>query len=193
MSTGSLGERFADLARGSIIAAGMDLVVEAPDDPLSVRSVANRAGMSERTVFRYFATRDILLDEVAAELASRVQAPPVPGMPSDLTAYARDLYRQFETKAPLIKAALRSELYNRVRHVAGDARGRSIRHLIDNAAPAAPDEARRAAAANIHYHLVATTWHYYRFYFDLSLEESTRCAEAIIEQALGSLGISPSS
>ena len=48
---------------------------------------------------------------------------------------------------------------------------------------------RRLAAANIHYHITASTWHYYRFYFGLSLEDSVDCARMAIRQALAALGV----
>jgi len=56
-------------------------------------------------------------------------------------------------------------------------------------APGMTEQERKLATANIRYYLVATTWHYYRFYFELSLEESIQCARMAIVQTLLGIGV----
>jgi glutathione S-transferase len=68
-------------------------------------------------------------------------------------------------------------------------RGAAVRQLIDRVAPTRPERERKLTAANVRYYLIATTWHYYRFYFGLSLEESIECARMAIAQALEGLGV----
>ena len=45
---------------------------------LTVRAVARKAGMSERTIFRYFPTREAFLDAVAGEFTRLLNMPPPP-------------------------------------------------------------------------------------------------------------------
>lgn len=189
----SLAARHADLTQRVILDAAVELLEEAPVSELSVRAVAKRAGMSERTVFRYFAARDDLLDAVANEVSRRLETPPLPATLEELLQYPAAIYGRFEATAALTKAALHSELYHRIRDADGARRGISIRELIDRLAPGRSEKERMLTTANIHYHVVATTWHYYRFYFGFSLEDSIRSAEMAIEQALKALGIAISS
>jgi AcrR family transcriptional regulator len=154
-----------------------------------VRAVSKRAEISERTVFRYFASRDELLDAIAAEMARRIGAPPNPTTVEALIAYPKAMFARFEATAALTQAALHSELYHRVRARDALDRGAAIRALIDRAAPDRPARERRLAAANFHYHVVATTWHYYRANFGFSLDDALECACMAIVQALEGLGI----
>lgn len=79
----------------------------------------------------------------------------------------------------------------RLRIRTGDAqrRGTAVRELIDRLAPDRPELERKLASANILYHLVATTWHYYRFHFNFSLEDCVRSARRAIAYELEGLGI----
>ena len=185
----SLTERHAELTRQLILDSAIDLLQQAPVHELSVRAVAKHAGMSERTVFRYFANRDDFLDGVAREVSQRLQAPPGPTSIASLLAYPAAIYARFEAMTALTKAALHSELFDRIRNADAHRRGVAIRALIDRAAPDRPERERKLAAANIRYYLIATAWHYYRFYFELSFEESVECACMAITQTLHGLGI----
>jgi AcrR family transcriptional regulator len=184
----SLSARHADLTQRVILDAAVELLTTAPVNELSVRAVAKHAGMSERTIFRYFATRDDLLDGVANEIAHRSHTSLTPTSVEELLEYPAAIYAHFEANAALIRAALHSELYHRIRNVAVQHRGAAVRALVDRVAPARSEQERRLAAANILYYVVATTWHYYRFYFGFSLEDSVQCARMAIAQALEGLG-----
>ena len=185
----SLASKHADLTQTLILDAAIDLLETGSVTELSVRAVARRAEISERTVFRYFASRDELLDAIAAEISRRLGAPPNPTTVEELIAYPKARFARFEATATLTQAALHSELYHRVRTRDALDRGVAIRALIDAAAPHRPARERQLAATNIHYHVVASTWRYYRFNFGLSLEDATECARMAIVQALEGLGI----
>ena len=187
----SLASKHADLTQTLILDAAMDLLETGSVTEFSVRAVAKRAEISERTVFRYFASRDELLDAVAAEISRRISAPPNPTTVEELIAYPKALFACFEAAAALTQAALQSELYHRVRSSVALDRGAAIRALIDRAAPHRPARERRLVAANIHYHIVATAWRYYRVTFGFSLDDATECARMAIVQALAGLGIVP--
>ena len=71
-SAGSLASRHADLTQSAILGAAVALLEAGPVNELSVRAIAREARMSERTVFRHFANREILLDAVAMEVSRRL-------------------------------------------------------------------------------------------------------------------------
>src|SRR5947209_8885389 len=77
---------------------------------LTMRAVAKACGISERTMFRYFASRDDFLDALAAELVRTLALPPHPRTIDELLAMPPTLYRSFEEKHNLMRASLKSEL-----------------------------------------------------------------------------------
>jgi AcrR family transcriptional regulator len=183
MKTLSLSERLADHTQGLILASAVELLEQTPVDELTVRAVATRANVSERTVFRYFATRDVLLNAIAGEVSKHMALPPDPCTMAELLNYPDTLYRRFEATAALTKAALHTELFSRMRNTQALRRWESVRKVIDVHAPQRSEHERRLAAANIRYFLSATTWHYYRFYFGFGLTESIECARTAVLQA----------
>lgn len=185
----SLATRHSDLTQRVILEAGVELLEQASVAELSVRAVAKRAGISERTIFRYFATREELLDALAREVARRLNLPPHPRNVEELLAFPEAAYTSFEAASALTKAALHSELYHRIRGTEAEQRGEAIRAVIDRAAPTRSAQERKLATANIRYYLIASTWHYYRVYFGLSLAESIECARMAITQTLQQLGV----
>jgi AcrR family transcriptional regulator len=188
-SRSALVARQTDLTQRLILDAALEVVAAAPAEPLSVRATARRAGMSERTVFRYFATREDLVTAAANEFSRRLDLPDPPTSLEGLLAYPDALYACFEGLGEFIRAALPSELSQRLRGRAAMERRQAIADLIGRLAPDRPETDRRIAAANIHYHLVASTWHYYRVYFGFTPEEAVRSARTVIVQSLKGLGI----
>ena len=191
MSTPTLAERHADLTQGLLVDAAIGLLQAMPVTELSTRLVAERAGVAARTMFRHFPSRDGFLDAVAAEMARRLRAPAPPDTLEGLLAFPAELYARFEANAALTRAALHSELYDRIRGTEGQVRLEALQRLVDQLAPNRPALDRRVAAANIHYHLIASTWHYYRAYFGFGLEDAVRCAVTAVAQALRGLGVEP--
>lgn len=186
-TTPSLRSRHAELTRTLILDSAIAVLTDDESTELSVRSAANRAGISERTVFRYFANRDDLLDAVAAEMNQRLAAPAVPVRLEEFDAYPAAIFARFEENSALTRAALRSEVYERIR--SGDLvrRGSIIRATVDEAAPGVAPETRRLIAHNIHYHVVASTWHYFRYRFGLSAEDTVAAAQLAIANAISGL------
>ncbi len=154
-----------------------------------MRAVAKHVGISERTVFRYFSTRDDMLDAVAQEASRRLALPPHPTTVEELLAYPALAFGRFEATAALTKAALHSELYDRIRTADAHDRGAAIRELVDRLAPARSEHERKLASSNIRYFQIATTWHYFRFYFKLSLDETIECSRKAILLTLKDLGV----
>ena len=185
-----LAAKQADFTQGLILNAGVALLLERPNAELSVRAVAKRAEMSERTIFRYFPNRDELLEAVAMETFRRIEEPPYPTSIAELLDYPHAMFQQFERASALTKAGLHSDIYHRIRTMDAANRLVAIRKLLDRAAPERPEDERRLAAANIHYHVIASTWRYYRDYFGFSLADTIDAACTCIQQILLGLGIS---
>ena len=61
--------RHTDATRKAILEAAVDLFLERRSDGFSVREVADRAGLTHRTVYRYFPTRQGLMGATAQRLS----------------------------------------------------------------------------------------------------------------------------
>ena len=183
----SLADRQTDLTRRLILDTAVAMLERASVGELTVRAVAKAANISERTVFRYFATREDLLDGVADAMRDRMALPPAPSTVEELLAAPRALYARFEAARELTRAALHSELFHRMRETQARVRWTAVQAIVDAAAPRRSVRERRIAAANIRFYLAASAWHYFRFYFGFSLEDSIACAETAIRQSLEGL------
>lgn len=187
----SLKDRQGELTRRLIVEAGIAHLEDGAVGELTVRAIAQRANLAERTVFRYFASRDELLDALAEEVRARLALPPLPASAEQLVDAPRALYRGFEAQPELTKAALHTELFDRIRESSARDRWKAVKELIDAYAPQRPERDRALAAASIRYLLSATTWHYFRVYFGLSLRDTIACSERSIRQALDALSKGP--
>jgi AcrR family transcriptional regulator len=58
--------------RGRLVAAARDLALDGGYAAVTMHDVADQAGVGRATVYRYFASKDLLLTEVAADWARRV-------------------------------------------------------------------------------------------------------------------------
>ncbi len=183
----SLADRRNELTRRIILDAALAAVERGSVRELTIRAVAGAANVSERTVFRHFASRDELLDAVAGAVRERLALPPLPATERELLAYPRGLFTRFEAAAELLRAALDTEISRRMRETEAKARWNAVRRIVDGIAPRRSDRDRRIAAANVRFHLSASSWHYYRGDFGLSLEDTIACAETAIAQALDGL------
>jgi AcrR family transcriptional regulator len=180
-------DRRNDLTRQAILDAAVDLLETEGMVELTMRAVARCAGMSERTLFRYFATRDELFDAIAVAAHERMQVPPPPTTVAELESHPALLYRTFESRKKLVIAGLHSTLSDRIRANAARTRWAAIERLVEDFARARPPRARKLATAQVNYYLGASTWNFYRHHFGFSLADSVAAAEQAIRLALDSL------
>jgi AcrR family transcriptional regulator len=179
-STISLKDRQTDATQRLIVSTAVELLETEGVTATTARAVAKKAGISERTVFRYYSSRDEFLDAVAEEAAAKMQTPPPPDDIAGLADYVSVLYRRFEEFELLLKESLHTEISKRIRATVARRRWVAVRELIDAAAPHRTARDRRIVATNISYYLSASTWQYYRFTFDLSPKDAERYAKLAV-------------
>jgi AcrR family transcriptional regulator len=183
----TLAEKRNDLTRRLILDTAIALLETGGVGELTMRAVAKQANISERTVFRYFATRDEFLDAIAEEARAQLALPPPPRSIAELLRAPTLLFEAMEVRRNLVVAGMHSDISDRMREAAVRARSLAVRGILDDYAPHATPRQRKLAAASICFNLVATTWHYYRFYLRLSLADTIACAETAIRLQLHSL------
>lgn len=145
----------ASAVRERILTAAIALI-EDGEEP-NMRSVAIAAEISERTVYRYFASREELHAAVMPRLRSRASAPMADAV-SDLEDYIRVLYTTFDRNARLVRALLTARELPRNKTRSENLR--ALRKIIDAAFPGAPAADRESAAASLRVPLSAAGWAY---------------------------------
>jgi AcrR family transcriptional regulator len=84
-------------------------------DEITVASVAVRAKVSVRTAYRYFQTKEELIDAFNEWLAKHWGTPPLPVSVDELPEMAAKLLESFERNEKLVRAARRSSSATEVR------------------------------------------------------------------------------
>jgi AcrR family transcriptional regulator len=177
----TLRRDLAAAVRERILVAALQ-VIEAGEEP-TMRAVAKAAEVSERTVYRYFASREELLTGLVPRLRERASAPiaeRVDGLPD----YVRRLFTTFEANARLARALATAAWVPT--SVTRAANLKALQSVIDAAFPAAPEADRASAAAGLRALYSAAGWAYLTD-CGFGLEESIRHVQWLTGAALEKL------
>jgi AcrR family transcriptional regulator len=177
MKTASLRVEQAAVARERILQAVAELLERDGSAELTMPQVAELSGVSLRTVYRYFPTREALLDAagrwVGAELLKQ-------GYPTSLDDVADSFERacsEFDERPGLVRAMALSQVGREARSSRRRERLQAIRQLLEQEVGGLPErELRQAEAvlAYLHNMLAYTT-----------LREEQQLSGAEIGDALG--------
>lgn len=91
-----LREEQAAATRAKILEALADLLARHPSDELSTKQIAQRAGVSEPTVYRYFPDRTALMNALAQRVSDMADAARGSGPPETLDDIIREIAWAFE-------------------------------------------------------------------------------------------------
>lgn len=103
----ALRDRQLELTRDLILEALAGVIAEGRLAEFSVQDVADRAGVSLRTVYRHFPSREALLEGFAPWAANRVRdagAMEFPANADDIAPLLRQKFATFEQMTPLVIA-----------------------------------------------------------------------------------------
>lgn len=181
----SLREEQVDATRERLVDAAMALL-QTPGADLSMRSLARAAGISERTVYRYFANREQLEAAVGPLLFAKTSAH-LPVDVEGLHAYVDTLFDRFEENRELtwgMVGWIAREPYphpSRQRNLAG------LRALIDRGFPDAPEALRADASAGLRSLVSGESWCYLRLSCELPAADVARAAHFAIDAAFARL------
>ena len=120
--------------RSRIVRAVADLVAEAHPASISVPAVAKRAGVGVATVYRYFPTKEALLDASAMVLGDDAKLGSLDAYPSSFEEAADLLPDQFAAIArqiPLARNQLASPLGRQLRHVRWQAKQAALARALE--------------------------------------------------------------
>jgi len=96
--------------RRRILNAAAELICEDGEDAVTMASVAARAAVSDRTVYRHFANRGTLVRSVWQGLQERLGATPIPRDGNDLIEGPLVKFPRYDDERELVRAYLRRRL-----------------------------------------------------------------------------------
>jgi AcrR family transcriptional regulator len=155
----SAAERHRSRTRDDLLGAATALLLRA-EEP-TMRAVAAEAGVGERTVYRYFASRQELTAAVHDHLRPRLGVP-LCSDAEDLEDYAVDLFGTFEANRSLTVAVVTSPATTRELRRTRSDNLRSLTELLADGFPDAPAADIVSAAAGLRTVLSGAGWVYQR-------------------------------
>lgn len=172
-----LRERQKALARASILEALADLVAETRHLDFSMQEVAERAGVSPRTVYNHFPSREDLLDALLTHFNDRmIELGGV--MIADVTSFDDLLaalpvnFRIFDEMAPLTEAWVQLGVVSRPAVEDHDHRTERMVELIGAELPGVDEDARRLVALTVRHLFTHRSWHALTHDLGLDVEEA---------------------
>lgn len=160
MTTVSLREQHAEATRERILASVADLLERGEAGDLTVPDVAEASGVSLRTVYRYYPTREQLLEAAGRWIGDELLQHPYPKTLTEVAELFRVGCRDFDEKPGLVRALAFSRLGQSVRGYRRRERLAAIRHALRAELPALTEKELRqgeAVLAYLHNMLAYTT------------------------------------
>jgi AcrR family transcriptional regulator len=149
----SLREQNAAATRGRILSAVADVIERGEVEELTVPDVAAASGISLRTVYRYYPTREELLEAAGHWIGDELMGHRYPGTLDEVAEAYRVGVREFAERPGLVRALALSQLGRKVRGYRRRERLAAIRRALRAEIPGlAGDELRRAEAVLSYLH-----------------------------------------
>jgi AcrR family transcriptional regulator len=179
----ALTDARAELVRGRILEGLVELLGQGQGWTFS--SLAKAAGVPERTVYRYFPTREALLQALFEHANRRIGFHgPLPGDAAELSALVRRCFPGFDEIAPVVHELLLAPEGKLARLQRKAARQRASLALVAREAPRLSPLQTRRLAAVLQLLGQATTWQTLRDYWDMDGAEAAEASAFAIELLL---------
>lgn len=188
--SGSLRDQQAEFTRRMLMEAAQRVIDNNSIDDFSIQKVAEEAGVSHRTIYRYFPSRQELLDAFTDWMEDTVDPiqPTIPTKPDDIRQMVLEAFARFDRNAPYFRAGLllatQGEPIQPHRQAGRDQMVREA--LADVLEPMDEAEAQQAYAI-IRHLLGAHTWQVMYDRFDLKEGQSGEAVAWAIDVLLEAL------
>ena len=157
MLTPTLRDRQSALAREAIVEVFVQHLETGDVDDVPMESLAREAGVSRRTLYRYFPTRDALLVAAGEALRERLGLPFEIGA-EGIAASFRTAATRLQRRPALARALLRTEAGRATRGSYRPERVEAVRRAVDAELPALGARERERAAAVLAYLCSSRSW-----------------------------------
>jgi AcrR family transcriptional regulator len=148
-----LRQQQAETARQQILGGVAALLEQSSVEALTMAEVAECSGVSLRTLYRYYPTREQLLEAAGRWIGSELLGQGYPQTLDEVADIFEDGCRQFDRHPGLVRALALSELGREARGYRRRERLKAIRKALQNEVGDLPEqELRRAEAALAYLH-----------------------------------------
>ncbi|MDZ7728877.1 MAG: TetR/AcrR family transcriptional regulator [Dehalococcoidia bacterium] len=171
----TMRERHTEVTRDAIMGALADIIAESGVHNFTVQQVADRAGVSHRTVYRHFPTRDALMEGVSGWLEEQWKKRGAPGVPSSADEIVEGValvYRLFDEYDPLVRALAIAYATTEFRPEVRDERTRGFERAFREAVPGADEQTVRRLFLAGRALAGTQTWLFFREHMNVSGAEA---------------------
>ena len=154
-------------------------------ETLTIAQVAKEAGVTERTIYRHFQTREDLLKAVWPHMQARVGLGGFPQNAAALIATPAQLFPRFDANEGSVRASMYSQAGREVRISANPQRQKVFLACAAEALPELDEAARRRRAAVVQMIGSSHGWACLKDYWGLDTGEAARAAAEAMALLLG--------
>jgi AcrR family transcriptional regulator len=183
----SVREEYKEQTRTRILDSAIELIGEQGEEPLTIAAVAERAGVTERTVYRHFDNRDALIHSVWRRMQGRVASEGFPRTAEALVQSPKRLFPRFDENRELIRASIHSPAGLDVRMHSNPERTGALLASVRDALPHLDAKALRRRAAVAQLINSAQGWEVLTRFWGMTGEEAGEAASEALAVLIGML------
>lgn len=183
----------ADLAQltQDRVMQGLAALLTAGGSDVTFRALAQASNVPERTLYRYYPSKDALLAAFWTWLNDRLGMPPPPRSPEELVENIGGIFAAFAAGEPLIRAMLHDPHGRATRLAHAEARRARLRNALQPVLAPLDAAARRRLLAAIHVLISAAGWETMKDYGRVTSEEATEAAQWAVTTLIAEAGRLP--
>jgi len=182
-----LRDRQAEQTRELILQALTEQLADAGLRDFSIPRLALRAGVSVRTVYRYFPTKDALLEAFAYWLDLQIGSAEAPATIEELETLSERAFPAFDEMEPLIRAQWLTPHGRASREVGRKRRLANWRQVLADVASNLPAEEQRRGLGIVLFLLSSRTWQALKDEFDMDGRESGKAVSWALRTLIAEL------
>ena len=172
------------------ILQGAETVLRAGQS-LTFASVALAAELPERTVYRHFETRELLVQAAWRRVLSRFANDAVPHSVPEYLSQTAEAFQRFSGDPSLVRAVLHSREVVELREIDDSARRAALERCVASACPKLPRRDCRKAAAVLRVLHSAPAWELLTDLWGFDALEASQAVELAVRSMLTGLGGMP--
>jgi AcrR family transcriptional regulator len=182
-----LRDRQAEQTRELILRALTEQLSDAGLKDFNIPRLARRAGVSVRTVYRYFPTKDALLEEFAYWLDSQIGSAEAPSTIEELVALPESAFPAFDEMEPLIRAQWLTPHGRASREVGRKRRLANWRKVLADVTNNLPDEEQVRGLGVVLFLLSSRAWQALKDEFGMDGRESGKAVSWALRTLIADL------